>query len=282
MSRRFRLKPLEGLSDVADEKSGSIDRRQFMRLSFNTAAGLITMASLGSVGFASFLMGQASSSGSDSAITFYAPKGADVWYSNLDGQSMTKQAFVDEASKSVAGMSAAAGLWSGLPVIATYVPHEENKNEPLSENAPRFQFQDGFTEAGEYVGSGFEIDENEEYSSLSIHDNLIIIFARCPHLCCIPGWQLVSNDFTADNWLPGGTDAGGNKLFCICHSSRYDPTVIEKNRSRNRGTGDEFDFIGVRRTGGPAPYGMPLIPFNINGDVIEALPDFKDWYTFCG
>jgi hypothetical protein len=26
---------------------------------------------------------------------------------------------------------------------------------------------------------------------------------------------------------------------------------------------------------------MPLIPFVINGDLLEALPDFKDWYTYC-
>jgi len=282
MVRRFRLRSLDDESQGSKESSGSIDRREFMRLSLNTAAGLITMASLGSVGFASFLMGQEESGSSDSAIIFYAPKGADVWYSSMDKQPMTVQSFVDEALDSQTGMSAAAGLWSGLPVIATYVPHQENLEKPLSKDEPRFQFLDGYTASGEYVGSGFEIDEKEEYSALSIHDNMIIIFARCPHLCCIPGWQLVNNDFTTDNWLPGGTDSGGNKLFCICHSSRYDPTVIEKNRARNRASGEEFDFIGVRKTGGPAPYGMPLIPFVVNGDIIEALPDFKDWYTFCG
>jgi len=281
VSRRFRLRTLSGTNDDLREVSGGIDRREFMRLSFNTAAGLITMASLGSVGFASFLMGQSSSSDSDSAITFYAPKGSDVWYNSMDGQPMTHQSFAAEAANSDTGMSAAAGLWSGLPVIATYVPHQENSRKPLVENEPRFQFQDGFTSSGAYVGSGYEIDEKEEYASLSIHDNMIIIFSRCPHLCCIPGWQLVNNDFTADNWYPGGTDSGGNKLFCICHSSRYDPTVIEKNRNRNRSSGAEFDYIGIKRTGGPAPVGMPLIPFVVNGDLIEALPDFKDWYTFC-
>ncbi|MEC9457647.1 MAG: hypothetical protein VYD27_01580 [Candidatus Thermoplasmatota archaeon] len=282
MARRFKLRPLHESGSSDKEGAGFVDRREFMRMSFNTAAGLITMASLGSVGFASFLMGQASSGGSDQSILFYVPKGSDVWYGNMDKQPMTMQAFRDEAANSATGMSAAAGLWSGLPIIAVYVPHEENKNKPLNENEPRFQLMDGFTASGAYVGSGYEIDEKEEYASLSIHDNMIIIFSRCPHLCCIPGWQLVSNDFTADNWLPGGTDSGGNKLFCICHSSRYDPTVIEKNTARNRANGQDFDFIGVKRTGGPAPYGMPLIPFVLNGDNIEALPDFKDWYTFCG
>ena len=57
--------------------------------------------------------------------------------------------------------------------------------------------------------------------------------------------------------------------------------MIEKNRNRNRSSGAEFDYIGIKLTGGPAPVGMPLIPFVVNGDLIEALPDFKDWYTFC-
>ena len=281
MVRRFRLRPLSEGSSSETSKSGGINRREFMRLSFNTAAGLITLASLGSVGFASFLMGQKSRSSSDTAIKFYAPKGSSVWYSSMDKQPMSYQAFVDEAENSTTGMSAAAGLWSGLPVIAVYVPHEENKNKPVAANVPRFQYQDGFTESGAYVGSGYEVDELEEYAPLSIHDNMVIIFSRCPHLCCIPGWQLISNNFTADNWQPGGTDEGGNKLFCICHSSRYDPTVIEKNRVNNRTTGTSFEYIGIRKTGGPAPYGMPLIPFVVNGDMIEATDEYKDWYTFC-
>jgi hypothetical protein len=27
--------------------------------------------------------------------------------------------------------------------------------------------------------------------------------------------------------------------------------------------------------------GLPLIPYTLNGDVIEALPDYIDWYTYC-
>ena len=116
-----------------------------MRMSFNTAAGLITTAALGSVGFASFLMGQSSGGSSDSSIKFYVPKGSDVWYSNMDKQPMTMQAFEDEAAISPTGMAGAAGLWAGLPIIATYVPHEENKNKPLEAGLPRFQLMDGYT-----------------------------------------------------------------------------------------------------------------------------------------
>ena len=283
MARRFRLRPLPSSDDEVSESNPVIDRREFMRYSFNTAAGVITMASLGSIGFASLLMGPADSSGGDTAVRFWVPTGAEdsAWYGDRHLEPMSYSSFVTAAEASPTGMSGAQGVWSGLPVNVVYVPHSENANSAPSTNFPRFQFMEGYTESGKYVGSGFEMDENPDYAALSIHDNLIVIFSRCTHLCCIPGWQLVQNDFTNDQWTPGAVDAGGNKLFCICHSSRFDPTAIEKNRSRNRSTGAEFDFFGIRRTGGPAPVGLPLIPWVITGDTIEALPDFKDWYTYC-
>jgi len=57
MARRFRLRSLPGTDDEVSESNPVIDRREFMRYSFNTAAGVITMASLGSIGFASLLWG---------------------------------------------------------------------------------------------------------------------------------------------------------------------------------------------------------------------------------
>ena len=282
MARRFRLRPIPGAEESVEENNPVLDRREFMRYSFNTAAGVITMASLGSIGFASLLMGTADSSGGDTAVRFWVPTGAEdsTWYGDRHLEPMSYSAFVSASAASSTGMAGAQGVWSGLPVNVMYVPHSENVNAPLVTNQPRFQFLDGYTESGKYVGSGYEI-EGPEYSILSIHDNLIVIFSRCPHLCCIPGWQLVQNSFTEEQWTPGAVDAGGNKLFCICHSSRFDPTAIEKNRNRNRSTGAEFDFIGIRRTGGPTPVGLPLIPWVLSGDSIEALPDFKDWYTYC-
>ncbi len=283
MARRFRLRSLPGADDEVSESNPVIDRREFMRYSFNTAAGVITMASLGSIGFASLLMGTAESSGGDTAVRFWVPSGAEdsVWYGDRHLESMSYSSFVSAAADSPTGMVGAQGVWSGLPVNVMYVPHTENSSTPIATDKPRFQFMDGYTESGKYVGSGYELEEDPALAPLSIHDNLVVIFSRCTHLCCIPGWQLVQNDFTNNQWTPGAVDAGGNKLFCICHSSRFDPTAIEKNRSRNRSTGAEFDYIGIRRTGGPAPVGLPLIPWVITGDTIEALPDFKDWYTYC-
>ncbi|MEE2647163.1 MAG: hypothetical protein VYA57_00300, partial [Candidatus Thermoplasmatota archaeon] len=56
MAREYDLKPAP--SDMADALSGgatSINRRQFLRYGFNTAAGVLT-ASLGMLGFAAILL----------------------------------------------------------------------------------------------------------------------------------------------------------------------------------------------------------------------------------
>ena len=260
------------------KETTSINRRQFLTFGFNAAGGVLA-ASLGALGFASILMPPSGSGGGDAAVKFWAKGREDeAWYGSLHLQAMTKSVFEAEAANSNVGMAGAQGVWSGMPVNVVYVPHEENKNSAAATNKPRFQYLDGYSSGGKYVGSGFEVDEKAEYSALSIHDNLVIVFSRCPHLCCIPGWQLVANDYTNDSWEAGGTESGGNKLFCICHSSRFDPTAIEKN---SMGRGTPFNYIGIKKVGGPSPNGMPLVPFVLNGDMIEALPDFVDWYAYC-
>ena len=92
---------------------------------------------------------------------------------------------------------------------------------------------------------------------------------------------MVSRTETEDNWTPGGGDDGGSRLFCICHSSRFDPTALEMNENRNRSNGQKITFAGIRRTGGPAPMGIPIIPVAVNGDKIEGIDTFTDWLTFC-
>ena len=65
MARKFTLRDSSSNSEGEVGEGHLIDRREFMRHSFNTAAGAITVASIGSVGFASLLMGQAEADGGD-------------------------------------------------------------------------------------------------------------------------------------------------------------------------------------------------------------------------
>ena len=257
-----------------------VNRRQFMRYGFNVTGGVLA-STLGALGFAAVLLPPSGGGGGDTSVLYGAKVREDeAWYGAKHLQPMSKSDFEAEAAKSNVGMSGAQGVWNGLPVIINYVPHAENSSKPIADNSPRFQEMPGYDIGGNYVGHATEyLLGNPEVFDPS--ENLIMIFSRCTHLCCIPGWQLVSNSFTDDNWTPGGGDDGGSKMFCICHSSRFDPTAVEVNRNSNRSTGASFEYLGIRRSGGPAPVGLPIIPIIMNGDTIEASSDYTGWLTYC-
>ena len=280
MAREYELKPApsEGEAGLADAAT-TINRRQFLRYGFNTAAGVLT-ASLGMLGFAAILLPPGGGGGGDLAVKFWAKGREDsAWYGAQHLQSMTKSSFVDEAASSSTKTAGASGVWNGVPVVVMYVEHSKYGGTPESNGKARFQFTEGIDETGKYVGHFDDLAEADP--RLMPSEDLVTVFGRCTHLCCIPGWQLVSNSYTEDSWTPGGGDDGGTKLFCICHSSRFDPTVLEMNTNRNRSNGATFNYAGIRRSGGPAPVGLPIIPIQLNGDILEGLTDYVDWYTYC-
>ena len=282
MAREYNLKPAPSLDD-GDSMFGTskvINRRQFLKYGFNTATGVLA-ASLGVLGFSAILLPPgADSGGSNNGVIFWAKGREDeAWYGAKHELPMTRQDFVDEAAKSSTGTAGAAGIWAGVPVIVVYVDHQKNKDTPVTNGKARFQMMEGYDETGKRIGH-FE-DMSDLDPRIFPSDNLVIIYGRCTHLCCIPGWQLVSNSFTDDSWTPNGTDDGGTKLFCICHSSRFDPTALEMNTNRNRSNGATFNYAGIKVSGGPAPVGLPIIPVQMNGDNIEGITDYVDWYTYC-
>ena len=87
----------EGLASVGETV---INRRQFLRYGFNTAAGVLT-ASLGVLGFAAILLPPGGGSAGDLSVKFWAKGREDTaWYGAKHLQSMTKDDFVAEAANS--------------------------------------------------------------------------------------------------------------------------------------------------------------------------------------
>ena len=74
-------------------------------------------------------MGQAEADGGDTAVRYWVPTGAEdsVWYGDRHLEPMTYQSFVDHVPVPLRGCPRPRGVWSGMPVNAVYVPHEENK-----------------------------------------------------------------------------------------------------------------------------------------------------------
>ena len=279
MDRKLRPAPVTDNAELMGNNANLINRRKFLRYGLNSATGVIAVT-LGVLGFASVIMPPGGSSSGDLSVKYWAKGREDeAWYGADHLQPMKKSDFVEQAKSSSIGMSGAQGVWNGLPVNVTYVPHSKNAGKPLANNIPRFQLTEGKDATGKIIGH-FE-DLSDADPILFPSDDLVMVFSRCTHLCCIPGWQLVANDYTEDSWTPGGGDVKGSKLFCICHSSRFNPTVLEMNTNRNRSNGQTFNYAGIARSGGPAPVGLPIIPIAVNADVIEGLTTYVDWLTYC-
>ena len=132
MAREYELKPApsEGGS-LAAEATTTINRRQFLRYGFNTAAGVLT-ASLGMLGFAAILLPPGGSSGGDLAVKFWAKGREDsAWYGAQHLQSMTKSSFLAEAASSSTKTAGASGVWNGVPVVVMYVEHSKYAGTPF-------------------------------------------------------------------------------------------------------------------------------------------------------
>ena len=72
MAREYELKPAPSdAAEALETGATTINRRQFMRYGFNTAAGVLT-ASLGMLGFAAILLPPGGGSGGDLAVQFWA------------------------------------------------------------------------------------------------------------------------------------------------------------------------------------------------------------------
>ncbi len=205
----YDLKPAPSPDGDAGPKAtfgSAMNRRQFLRYGFNATTGVLA-ASLGVLGFASILLPPGGGSSGDLAVKFWAKGREDTaWYGPKHLQSMTKSDFVAEAAASSTGTSGASGVWNGVPVVVMYVDHSKNAGTPVTNGKARFQTMEGYDETGKYVGHFDDMADIDP--RLFPNDDLIMVFGRCTHLCCIPGWQLVSNSFTDDTWTPGGGDDG--------------------------------------------------------------------------
>ena len=185
MAREYDLKPAPAVGGAdGTSTTATVNRRQFLRYGFNTATGVLA-ASLGVLGFASILLPPGGSTEGQLGVLFWAKGREDsAWYGSKHEEPMLKQDFVDEAAKSNTGTAGASGIWNGVPVIVTYVDHAKNAGTPESNGKARFQFTEGVDETGKTIGH-FE-DLSDVDPRLFPSENLVMIFGRCTHLCCIP------------------------------------------------------------------------------------------------
>jgi len=114
---------------------------------------------------------------------------------------------------------------------------------------------------------------------------IVVLFDRCVHLCCYPGWHVVNNpppfrdyaSYTGGAIVPTYNVFGVDPVYCICHGSQYEPMVLVVNTNNKNGA----QYVGAWRVHGPAPRALPVIPVKATGlNLVGGMAD-PAWYVYC-
>ncbi len=104
---------------------------------------------------------------------------------------------------------------------------------------------------------------------------------RCTHLCCYPGWHVVTNPPPLRDYLvppPTYTAYAEDPVYCICHGTQYDPLLLIEDWNPK----SSVAFPGMQLVHGPGTFAMPLIPLRaFDDDILQGgMPDPR-WYQYC-
>ena len=112
---------------------------------------------------------------------------------------------------------------------------------------------------------------------------IVTVLSKCTHLCCYPGWHVVTDPPPPRDYATYGVDPptytqfGQDPIYCACHASQYDPMVLVVNVNGKNGA----QYVGAVRVHGPAPRALPVVPVKAVGDtLIGGMPDPR-WYEYC-
>src|SRR5207302_10702771 len=98
---------------------------------------------------------------------------------------------------------------------------------------------------------------------------IVVLFDRCVHLCCYPGWHVVNNpppgrDYSAYGASPPTyVQFQEDPVYCVCHGSQYDPMLLVVNVHPSGAS-----YVGAERVHGPAPRALAVIPVKAQGSTL--------------
>ena len=135
-------------------------------------------------------------------------------------------------------------LWRGRPIFITN--RTKDTLAKLEKPADVSQLRDPDS----------DVLQQPEYAKnwhRSIKPELLVLVGICTHLGCLPGFTPEPGGSLGPSW-PGG-------YFCPCHGSKY-------------------DLSGRVFTGVPAPYNLPVPPYNFVSDTVIRVGENPSGSTF--
>lgn len=109
---------------------------------------------------------------------------------------------------------------------------------------------------------------------------IVVSLDRCTHLCCYPGWHVVTNPPPGRDYSispPTWDVYGQDPIYCICHGTQYDPLLLTASTNPHNGV----LFPGLELVHSPGTFAMPLVPVRAVDDALEGGMVDPRWYAYC-
>ena len=189
----------------------------------------------------------------------------DQWWNDLEGNPIKVTDFQEwQGATGVWGGEFVDGKWlvgTGYPVLVIRVKRDDSVFSAPTDVA---------------VPSGFDLYYDDPGRDIRI----VVVYDRCAHLCCQPGWQVVQNPPPLRDYVspaPTYQVFGLDPIYCICHGSQYDPMLLVKNINDKNGV----EFVGPSRVYGPASRAIPVFAVRAVDDVLQGAMVDHRWYEYC-
>jgi len=244
-----------------DGNEPGLTRRQWVRLAL--AAGAIgTISAVTATVAGQLLPPPPKFEGEIRDTIYYTKWPTKAWWNDRQGRAVHVTDFRE--------WEGATGVWRGLFKDGRWIP---STGLPalvirLPFNAPEFTVPEV-----ESLPDGYELC----FEDPSREIRLVALYGRCPHLCCPPGWHVVTDIDPLRDYQPASpTHAvyGQDPIFCVCHGSQYDPLLLVSDVNPKSRAG----YVGARHVHGPTKRALPVIPVRVVDDVlVGGMPDPR-WY----
>lgn len=200
----------------------------------------------------------------------YTKFSSSQWWDNLVGQPARVTDFQE--------WQGASAVWRGLFREGNWVP-----GTGLPVLIIRIIRDDTYFHPPDSAPYGLPPDYSLYYDDLARNLRVVVLYDRCTHLCCYPGWHVVTNppplrDYAAYGTAPPTYLAyNQDPVYCVCHGAQYDPLLLTADVNPKNGA----PFVGARIVHGPGAFALPVIPVRGVDDVLYGSMSDPRWYAFC-
>jgi len=259
-----------------EEQEKGMTRRDWVKIGI-AAAAVGSVAGIGGLVTGQILPPPYKFNGEIRETIQYTKFPTPQWWNTKAGQSVKVSDFQE--------WQGATGVWRGLYQNGTYVP---GTGFPCLVIRIKREDQYFSVPTPEQMPAALPKDFNLVFDDPTIDaanggTRIVVLFDRCVHLCCYPGWHVVDNPPPGRGYQDYGADPptfvqfGQDPVYCVCHGSQYDPMLLVVNVNDKNGT----SYVGARRVHGPAPRALPVIPVKAQGENLVGGMAEPAWYVYC-